>query len=342
MNVALTGITGYAGFTLYQLLKNHPQVETINVYQHDLDEPKPLSELNPRLLDETTTAFPYDPAAVMQSSQVLFLATPAGVSSQWATAYLESDFPIIDLSGDFRLKDPALYEKWYKKVSASKANLQKAYYGLADLKQNKNQHYVANPGCYATATLLGLAPLVQQQLIEEDSILVDAKSGLSGAGKKLTAASHFEQANENLQVYKANQHQHIPEILQSLKDWDSAIQNLQFITTLVPIDRGILASIYVKPKAGVSESQLLAAFQNTYKDQPFVKVQTNGLPDVKSVINTNDCRIGLSYNTETNCLLVVSVIDNMLKGAAGQAIQNFNQLFDFAIDDGLKLNPIAF
>ncbi|CAK8054732.1 N-acetyl-gamma-glutamyl-phosphate reductase [Eupransor demetentiae] len=342
MKVALTGITGYAGLQLYYLLSQHPKVEAIQIYQHDLEKPEHVAKLNPRLSEVTALAKPYDSGAIMEENDVLFLATPAGVSSHWAQPYLAANFPVIDLSGDFRLKNPAQYEKWYQKDAASKDALAQAYYGLADLKENPGQHYVANPGCYPTATLLGLAPLVKQNLIEVDSILVDAKSGLTGAGKALKKANHFVQANENLQVYKPNQHQHIPEILQMLQSWNPDVKQLQFMTTLVPVDRGIMASIYVKVKAGITEEKLEQAFREQYANAPFVFIQEEGLPDLKSVVGTNNCRIGLAYNPETKYLLVVSVIDNMLKGASGQAVQNFNQLFDFSSTAGLHLQPLAF
>ncbi|WEV54686.1 N-acetyl-gamma-glutamyl-phosphate reductase [Leuconostocaceae bacterium ESL0723] len=342
MNVALTGITGYAGMQLYNLLKNHPQVDQINVYQHDLKEAIDLAQLNPKLGTTDQEAYPYNAQAVMNHNQVIFFATPAGVTAELATPYLAANFPVIDLSGDFRLPDPKDYENWYHKTPAQAEELEQAYYGLADLEHNPGKTYVANPGCYATATLLGLAPAVQDGLIEPDSIIVDAKSGLSGAGKSLTPSSHFVQANENLQVYKANEHKHIPEILNTLQGWNNEVPYLQFMTTLVPMDKGILASIYAKVKPGYDEEDLIEHYQDTYADSPFVTVFNEGLPDVKSVVNTNDCKIGLAYNPVTNTVLIVSVIDNMLKGAAGQAVQNFNQLFDFDITDGLHFAPTLY
>ncbi|GAP04474.1 N-acetyl-gamma-glutamyl-phosphate reductase [Fructobacillus tropaeoli] len=343
MNAAITGVTGYAGMQLYALLQEHPEVETINVYQHDLDDAIPLVDLNPRLnLPHPQLAYPYDSQEIMANNDLIFLATPAGVAINLAEPFLKAHFPVIDLSGDFRLKDPAEYEKWYHLSPAKETDLQNAYYGLADIYENPGASYIANPGCYATATLLGLAPAVMGDLIEPDSIVVDAKSGLSGAGKSLSSSSHFSRSNENLQIYKANQHKHIPEILAELSKWNPKVQHLQFMTTLVPIDRGIMATIYAKVKPGIDEMAILNYYHDLYDEDPFVQICDDYLPDIKSVIGTNNCKIGLTFNPVTGYLTIDAVIDNMLKGAAGQAIQNMNQLLNYPVTAGLELTALAF
>ncbi|WP_395320280.1 N-acetyl-gamma-glutamyl-phosphate reductase [Fructilactobacillus frigidiflavus] len=340
MKVAVVGITGYSGMVLYQLLKQHSEVSEINFYQHDLTEPLPISEVVENFSTDEHLLLPYDSQTIMADNQVVFFATSAGVTANLAQPFLEADFPVIDLSGDFRLQDGKQYESWYHKPAVSPELLQQAYYGLADLDENPGKNYVANPGCYATATLLGLAPLVANDLIDLDSIIVDAKSGFSGAGKKLSNLTHFVQAHDNLQIYKANQHQHIPEIMAKLQQWNDKVQHIQFMTTLVPINRGIMSSIYVKVKAGVTFNQIKQQFETTYGNSPFVQVMTDHLPTLKSVVGTNNCQIGLAYNPVTGYLLIDSVIDNMIKGAAGQAIQNFNQLFKFKNNTGLNLSPV--
>ncbi|MEJ6399907.1 N-acetyl-gamma-glutamyl-phosphate reductase [Nicoliella lavandulae] len=339
MQVAIIGITGYAGMVLYGLLKKHPGIIQINLYQHDLIEPTPLEELAPQYENTNKAVQPYDSAEIIKNNDAVFFATPAGVTSKLAQPFLDADFPVIDLSGDFRLKNGAEYEKWYHKPAADNDELAKSYYGLADLSTNPGKNYIANPGCYATSVLLGLAPLVQSDLIDPDSIVIDAKSGLSGAGKQLSESSHFIQSNENLQIYKPNEHKHIPEIMAQLKQWNPKVDHIQFMTTLVPINRGIMSSIYVKVKPGVTEAMIKEHFENVYHSSKFVKIY-NHLPTIKGVVGTNECHIGLSYNPTTHYLLVDSVIDNMIKGAAGQAIQNFNQLFAFDADFGLQLNPV--
>ncbi|MFC6171744.1 N-acetyl-gamma-glutamyl-phosphate reductase [Loigolactobacillus jiayinensis] len=337
MNAALVGVTGYSGMVLYQLLQQHPEVAAIRLFGHpDNSQVQPLVEAVPNFIGDQTLIEPLDPAVIMAECDVIFFATSAGVTTELATPFIAANFPVIDLSGDYRLLDPTTFTKWYHKPAPAVSALQQSHYGLAEFANAAGHSYIANPGCYATATLLGLAPLVQQHLIDPTSIIVDAKSGTSGAGKKLATSTHFSQTDENLQLYKVNRHQHIPEIMQQLKIWDDNVPAIQFTTTLLPIVRGIMDTIYAKSEA--TAEQLQAAFTATYADQPFVRVLPAGqLPTLKEVVGTNFCDLGISYNPVTHTVLVVSVIDNLLKGAAGQAIQNFNQYFGFAATAGLQL-----
>jgi N-acetyl-gamma-glutamyl-phosphate reductase len=339
MNVALVGVTGYSGMVLYQLLQQHPEVTTVRLFGHPDSQPQPLMEAVPNFVADQTLIEPLDTATVMASCDVIFFATSAGVTTELAGPFIEADFPVIDLSGDYRLQDPQTFTKWYHKPAPATAALQNSHYGLVEFANAAGHNYIANPGCYATATLLGLAPLVQQQLIDPASIIVDAKSGTSGAGKKLAASTHFSQTDENLQLYKVNQHQHIPEIMQQLKIWNANVPAIQFTTTLLPIVRGIMDTIYAKSEA--TAEQLQAAFTATYADSPFVRVLPAGqLPTLKEVVGTNYCDLGISYNPVTHTVLVVSVIDNLVKGAAGQAVQNFNQYFGFSTTAGLQLAAV--
>jgi N-acetyl-gamma-glutamyl-phosphate reductase len=339
MNVALVGVTGYSGMVLYQLLQQHPEVTTVRLFGHPDSQPQPLMEAVPNFVADQTLIEPLDTATVMASCDVIFFATSAGVTTELAGPFIEADFPVIDLSGDYRLQDPQTFTKWYHKPAPATAALQNSHYGLVEFANAAGHNYIANPGCYATATLLGLAPLVQQQLIDPASIIVDAKSGTSGAGKKLAASTHFSQTDENLQLYKVNQHQHIPEIMQQLKIWNANVPAIQFTTTLLPIVRGIMDTIYAKSEA--TAEQLQAAFTATYADSPFVRVLPAGqLPALKEVVGTNYCDLGISYNPVTHTVLVISVIDNLVKGAAGQAVQNFNQHFGFDATAGLQLATV--
>lgn len=337
MQVAVVGITGYAGMVLYQLLRRHPEVDGINLYDHKLTKNEKLSEMVPAFYTDETFVQPYSPDSIMADNQLVFFATSAGVTSKLSRPYIEADFPVIDLSGDLRLNDEAEYERWYHKPSASKQALNSAHYGLADFESAHEQKYVANPGCYATATLLGLAPLVQADLIDPDTIIVDAKSGTSGAGKNPAQSTHFTQANDNLQIYKPNQHQHIPEIMLELQHWNDHVKAIQFMTTLIPITRGIMSTIYAKVKPGVDAKQIDRAYKQTYEGKPFVNYTGEHLPDIKQVVGTNNCNIGVVYNPVTGTVMADSVIDNLLKGAAGQAVQNFNQMFDYQETSGLEL-----
>ncbi|MGO3380517.1 MAG: N-acetyl-gamma-glutamyl-phosphate reductase [Loigolactobacillus coryniformis] len=339
MNVALVGVTGYSGMVLYQLLQQHPEVATVRLFGHPDSQLQPLMAAVPNFVADQTLIEPLDTATVMASCDVIFFATSAGVTTELAGPFIEADFPVIDLSGDYRLQDPQTFTKWYHKPAPATAALQNSHYGLVEFANAAGHNYIANPGCYATATLLGLAPLVQQQLIDPASIIVDAKSGTSGAGKKLATSTHFSQTDENLQLYKVNQHQHIPEIMQQLKIWNANVPAIQFTTTLLPIVRGIMDTIYAKSEA--TAEQLQAAFTATYADSPFVRVLPAGqLPTLKEVVGTNYCDLGISYNPVTHTVLVVSVIDNLVKGAAGQAVQNFNQYFGFSTTAGLQLAAV--
>ncbi|MFD1671228.1 N-acetyl-gamma-glutamyl-phosphate reductase [Agrilactobacillus yilanensis] len=341
MNIALVGVTGYSGQCLYQLLQQHPHVDQIDLYGHGTDNTYDLKENWPLYMNINTKIKPFDVAEILAQDQLIFFATPSGVTAKLALPFVEADFPVIDLSGDYRLATPTQYEAWYHKDSAPQWALAKADYGLAEFN-DPTTAYIANPGCYATATLLGLAPLVQQNLIDLDTIIVDAKSGATGSGKQASAGTHFVHVNENLQLYKINQHQHIPEIVRTLKKWNSAVTTIQFNTTLLPIDRGILTTIYATPKQSITTQTLLQDYQQTYQDRPFVNVYPNGVPALKDVIGTNNCNIGVTYNEATNKIMIVTVIDNLLKGAAGQAIQNFNKYFDFPETTALPQTTLTF
>lgn len=339
MNVGLVGVTGYSGSVLYELLLRHPNVDHINLYGHTQKAAQSLAKVLPKLR-RSDDILPYDPADIMKNNQMVFFATSAGVTTELAKPFIDANFPVIDLAGDYRLKNRDVYHKWYKKDAPTQEYLNQSHYGLTDFTSSKGSTYVANPGCYATTTILALAPLVQNHLIDPSSIIVDAKSGTSGAGKKLTELTHFSQTNENLQLYKVNQHQHIPEIVQQLKEWDEDVPYIQFTTTLLPLTRGIMASCYAKAKPGITEEDVRKAFVRTYSDDTFVNATEGVFPTLKQVVGTNFCDIGYQLNPVTHQIFIVSVIDNLLKGAAAQAIQNLNQMFDFKADAGLDLSPV--
>ncbi|MFT8938712.1 N-acetyl-gamma-glutamyl-phosphate reductase [Leuconostoc falkenbergense] len=337
IKAAIVGITGYAGLELLRLLYSHPFIEVAVITNtqpdgHDISEQFPhlsgMYNLSPE---------PFDALHIMQKTDIVFFATSSGISKDIAEPFILADFPVIDLSGDFRLTADD-YQKWYHKTPATPALLAKSQYSLADFYDDETTSYIANPGCYATATLLALAPLAQHHLLDQNNIVIDAKSGLSGAGKSLNTTSHFVNVSDNFTMYKPNSHQHIPEITQQLHIWQPDIAHIQFTTSLLPINRGIFVSAYVKLKEPRTPQQLQELFENTYADKTFVRVMpSNELPNIKQVVGTNFADIGLTYNPETQFLTIVSVIDNMIKGAAGQAIQNANHFFGFPESTGLKL-----
>jgi N-acetyl-gamma-glutamyl-phosphate reductase len=337
IKVAIVGVTGYSGLELLRLLKNHRYVEIVSIH-NTANHSRMIAEAYPHLkgMYKITTT-PFDPLHIMQEADIVFFATSSGVSKDLVAPFIAAHFPVIDLSGDFRL--PAEdYASWYHKTPAPQTLIDQTTYSLADFYSASTTNYIANPGCYATATLLALAPIAQHHLLDKHNIIIDAKSGLSGAGKSLTTASHFINANENVTMYKVNQHQHIPEITRQLQKWQPNIEHIQFNTSLIPINRGIFISAYVKLNEDTSLDVLHRLYTSTYYQKPFIRVMPEGtLPNIKQVVGTNFADIGLAYNQDTKYLTIVSVIDNMIKGAAGQAIQNMNHLFGFDETMGLEL-----
>jgi N-acetyl-gamma-glutamyl-phosphate reductase len=343
MNIAIIGATGYSGAELLRFLRNHPHVRRCHLYSssqegiHLSESFAHVGEIAGAVLQKI------DVEQIADECEVVFFATPPGVSGTLAPALIDRGVKVIDLSGDFRLKNGSVYETWYKRQAASDHYLQQAVYGLTEWNKPNIQEaqLLSNPGCYPTAILLGLAPLVKEQLIEENSIIVDAKSGVSGAGRKASLNTHFSEVNENVKIYKVNSHQHIPEIEQMLQTWNERIQPITFSTHLVPMTRGIMATIYAKAKQPLSVDMLVDLYKTSYKDSMFVRIRKPGqFPSTKEVYGSNYCDIGVAYDERTGRITVVSVIDNLVKGAAGQAIQNFNVMMGWNEESGLTYMPI--
>lgn len=337
MKVAIVGVTGYSGLELVRLLAGHSQAQVASVHATK-EVGQKLSALYPHLdgicdLELQT----FQALNIIQNTDLVFFATPSGVAKKASEIFVEHDFPMIDLSGDHRLSAPS-YEKWYGKQAASPTVLDKFTYSLAEFADGHSGKFIANPGCYATATELALIPLMNWGKVDLDSIIVDAKSGLTGTGKKLAESSHFVNVHDNYMTYKINKHQHIPEIVQELKKFNPNFQHLQFSTSLLPINRGIMATAYIKMTEDVSQEEVYRHYQDFYDAKPFVRLQAN-LPNLHDVLGSNYTDIGFAYNPITKVLTVVSVLDNLVKGAAGQAIQNMNIAFGFAETDGLLSGP---
>lgn len=343
MDVSIIGSTGYSGMELIRILHKHPDVRISSLHS-DSSAGQMLSEVYPHIGCEIDMPLrPVESDWIIAHSDMVLLATPSGVSSRLAPVFVDKNHPVLDLSGDFRLTDEKLYEKWYQKKSAPLRYLKQFVYQIPEFyKENFNSPFISNPGCYATAVLLGLAPLIQNNLIDE-TIIIDAKSGLSGAGKSLSQSSHFVDAHDNMTLYKANQHQHIPEITQQLTEWSEMYNKVQFSTSLIPVSRGIFCTMYVQLKEKEKADRLYEIYQKTYKNKKFVRIQPEEkLPDLKQVVGSNYCDIGIVYNDKTNVVMIVSVIDNLIKGAAGQAVQNLNLFAVFPEEQGLDLVPPYF
>lgn len=341
LKVSIIGATGYSGLELIRLLESHSKVDIYSLHSYS-NYSENIAYLYPHLKGVCELPLePIDVSRICKHSQVVFFAAPSGIAKDQVAPFLEAGLTVIDLSGDLRLKNPKEYPIWYHFPPAEKGLLDQAVYGLSEWTDVKKQKLISNPGCYATATLLALAPLVIENLIELDSIVIDAKSGLSGAGKSMQPSSMYTEVNDNLTVYKMNQHQHIPEMIQQLKKWQPEVETIQFSTSLIPITRGISATIYAKLKSSLTTEELSGFYTSHYNHQAFVRIQAPGkLPSIKQVVGSNFCDIGMTVNPTTNQVIIVSTIDNLVKGAAGQAIQNLNQAFGFAPNDGLKFSPI--
>jgi N-acetyl-gamma-glutamyl-phosphate reductase len=342
MKVSIIGATGYSGGELFRLLHQHPVFNIHSV--HTTRDEIPFKEEFPHLNGITEMSLEHiDPERIAKHSDIVFLATPSGVSSKLVPAFSETGIQIVDLSGDLRLMDGEQYRKWYKHEPVTDDLLEKAVYGLSEWNKPAiaEAKLLSNPGCYPTATLLGLAPVVQENIIDPNMIIVDAKSGASGAGRTANRNYSYAELNENLKIYKVNEHQHIPEIEQQLRLWNGAVAPISFSTHLLPLTRGIMATIYVKLTKQYTTESIIELYSEIYKNHKFVKIRPNGnFPSIKEVAGSNYCAIGLHVDERTGRLTIVSVIDNLVKGAAGQAIQNANIMNGLDESLGLEFVPL--
>ncbi len=341
MQVAIMGASGYGGAELYRLLKRHPKIEQIHLFAHTQGD-QPFTAIFPHIGEEQWVG-KFDVQAVAGCAEWVFLATPSGVSAQVTPQLVEAGLKVIDLSGDLRLAQPADYEQWYGKTPAPAALLDKAVYGLTELYRDavRTADLIANPGCYPTATLLGLAPLLQEGLIETHSVIVDAKSGVSGAGRSSHLIHSFSEVNENLKVYRVNQHQHIPEIERFASQLAGEKVQISFITHLIPMTRGMMCTIYATPRQSLSAEKAHQLYRSFYEEERFVRVRPFGqFPATKEVCGANYCDLGVTVDPRTGRITVVSVIDNLVKGAAGQAVQNLNVRMGWPEEMSLEGGPL--
>ncbi|MEM7817007.1 MAG: N-acetyl-gamma-glutamyl-phosphate reductase [Candidatus Aenigmatarchaeota archaeon] len=327
VRVGIVGVTGYAGEELLGLLLKHPYVKITNL-SAKIDEPKVLSKIFPKFNKRCELmCFLPNLEKISKSCDLIFLALPHNVSMDFVPYLVKKKKRVIDLSADYRLKDVNIYEKFYHTLHKDSLNLKKAVYGLPEIYRSKikKAQLIANPGCYPTVSILALLPLLKFNLIEQNSIIIDAKSGATGAGRKLTENLLFSEINEDFKAYKVNAHQHIPEINQELSKIANKNIEVVFVPHLLPLNRGILVTIYVKKKS-FKQKEYLELYKEFYKDEPFVRVKDKGeFPTLKDVIYTNYCDIGIKEDKDL--LIIIACIDNLLKGASGQAVQNMNIMF---------------
>ena len=338
LNCAVLGATGYTGAELTKLLLAHPHVR-VSLLTTRQEKPIALREVLPSVSkDIKLEVTPYSFDAVKKKADVVFLCLPHTEAMTAAEQFLAAGKVVIDLSADFRLHDKKIYEKWYGVNHVAPQYLSKAVYGLCEIYREKikKADLIANPGCYPTGPSLALIPLLKKKMIDPKSIIINAASGVSGAGKKLVSATHFCEVTENYSAYKVNKHQHTPEIEQTLSAAAGKPVKITFVPHLLPVNRGILATIYAQTTAKATEDVIRKTLETAYKQAPFVRIKPAGqYPSLKDVQHTNFCDIGISVQEGTGRVVIIAVIDNLVKGAAGQAVQNMNIRFGFPEEAGL-------
>lgn len=343
IKAGIVGATGYTGVELLRLLIQHPEVE-IAVITSRSEAGKPVAGLFPNLRGHLDLNFSQPDAVVLSSCDVVFFATPNGTAMGMTPALLDAGVKVVDLAADFRLKDPAEWEAWYGMPHACPELLDEAVYGLPEINRELIQHarLIANPGCYPTAVLLGFLPLIENKLVDSSHLIADAKSGVSGAGRKANVGALLCEASESFKAYAVPGHRHLPEIRQGLETTIGMPVGLTFVPHLVPMIRGIHATLYsVLQQTPLKDLQ--AIYEERYIDEPFVDVLSPGAhPETRTVRGSNVCRIAVHQPQGQNTVVVLSVIDNLVKGAAGQAVHNMNLMFgldETMAIDGLALMP---
>jgi len=332
IRVGIVGATGYAGEELINILLRHPQVR-ITSLSAKIGKPQDICAVFPRLQGRISlNCQEPDIRDIIKKCDTVFLALPHTVSMGIVPSLLKGGRRVIDLSADYRLRDRRIYEKFYHVKQKDKTNLTQAVYGLPEIYRLKikKANLIANPGCYPTAAILALAPLAGLGLADTDRIIVDAKSGVTGAGRRASVDSFFAEINEDFKAYKVDAHQHIPEINQELSKLAGEKVKVTFVPHLLPLNRGIIETIYVqKNKNGKFKApNLISLYRNFYKNEPFVRIRPLGYyPSIKDVAGTNFCDIGIKEGPGS--VIIISAIDNLLKGAAGQAVQNMNIMYKF-------------
>lgn len=344
VKVAVAGATGYSGQELVRLLLGHPEVQIVAATSEQYAG-QSLRDVYPHLGPQAdVTLTPLSAEALLSDSDVVFTALPHAVPMGLAGQIIGAGKKLVDFGADFRLKDAAVYEAFYKHAHTEAGLLAEAVYGLPELWRDeiRGARLVANPGCYATAATLALAPLVEAGWADLGSLIIDAKSGVSGAGRGISLGVHFSEVNENFKAYNvAGRHRHTPEIEQALSRLADEPVMLSFTPHLVPMTRGIMATCYARLSRTATTESVVALYREWYGNEPFIAVCEPGvLPETKQVSGSNMCRIGVAVDERLGRVTVISVIDNLVKGAAGQALQNFNLICGLPETLGLTGLPL--
>ena len=343
IKVGIAGASGYAGNELVRILMQHPEVEIKKMSAHS-SAGKRFDELyeNYRDINEMTCGA-LNMEEMAEGCDVVFMALPHGVASKAVTPEILEKTVVIDFGADFRLKNADIYEKWYGVKHEGRNLLDDAVYGLCEVNRDiiKGKRLIANPGCYTTCSILSLRPLVAEGVIDPDTIIVDAKSGVSGAGRGLALANMFDECNESVKAYKIASHRHTPEIEEQLGYAAGRDITISFTPHLIPMNRGILATCYASLVKSLSYNDVRDIYEKHYGKEYFIRLTKEGVfPETRWVKGSNFVDIGFKIDNRTGRIVVVGAIDNLVKGAAGQAVQNMNIVFGFDEKTGLKFPPI--
>ncbi|NMM61326.1 N-acetyl-gamma-glutamyl-phosphate reductase [Clostridium sp. P21] len=337
IKVGIIGSTGYAGQQLVWLLQNHPSIEIVFLCSHSYENTlyKDIYKNFNGFIDDLCINI-HEAEYKLNCINMLFLALPHGKSFNITKKALEKGVKVIDLGADFRINSENIYEQWYKVKHTSPELLKESVYGLTELNRNhiKKASLIANPGCYPTASILALAPLLKLNLVDKSSIIIDAKSGISGAGRNASIGNIFAECNESIKAYSVGEHRHTPEIEQELGLICNDNITLTFTPHLVPMNRGILSVCYSKLICKKSQEEIYKIYKDFYKNEFFIKI-TDTMPETRWVKGSNLCHIGIRLDERTGRVIIASCIDNLIKGAAGQAVQNMNLMFNLDEKTGL-------
>lgn len=338
--VAIVGATGYTGSELVRILINHEEVEIVAITSESRKGEK-FSDVHPQFQDIFEPTLVGIDDIMNYELDLVFLALPHGVSMDFVKEHHDKPFKIIDLSGDFRLSSKDIYEAWYKKDHSYEQGFQEAVFGMPELfrKRIAAAKLVANPGCFPTSSILALAPLLKQGIIEKNQVIVDSKTGVTGAGIKSKPNTHFPNVNDNFSAYGIKTHRHTIEIQEIINLYAGTDASVLFTPHLLPVDRGILSTCYTKPSREVSEEEIRTIYKDYYASEPFVRLRDT-LPNLKQVRGTNFADIFATFDGRTNTIISIAVIDNLVKGAAGQAVQNMNIMLGFKENTGLNQSPL--
>ena len=338
IRAGIIGITGYTGEELLRILSKHEDVKITVLAGRETSPVRDLKDIYPKYESLNLKCVPLNIEQIKNETDVVFLALPHAVAFEVVPALIKAGKKVIDLSADFRIKDPDIYEKWYGVKHTGKEYIKDAVYGLSEIytEDIKNAHLIANPGCYPTTILLGTAPAIKNNLVKPDGIIIDSKSGVSGSGRK-GVKTYYETEAPTARAYKVGgKHRHIPEIEQELSNFFNKKITITFTPQIIPTERGMLSCIYMDLAKQITVSEIITLYKKFYDGKPFVKVLDEGkLPSIKNVVMTNFLEIGICIDERTNKLIIISVQDNLTKGASGQAVQNMNLMFNLKETQGL-------